>query len=109
MNRVRVLALRCAGTMLVLLTVQWPAHGQDQMTPYINNPILTYGPPGTWDSGAVFLPKVVVHQGVYYLFYSGTPHIGQTLSIGLATSTDGLSFSKHPANPIFRPDQSGFD
>lgn len=59
-----------------------------------------------WDAGHVRLGSVVYTAGTYYLFYTGgTP--GSGTSIGLATSTNGASFTRHPSNPILTPTGQG--
>jgi hypothetical protein len=54
------------------------------------------------------VPSAVRNEGVFYLFYSGWGNNGQ-ISIGLATSEDGLRFEKHPGNPILTFREKGFD
>lgn len=80
------------------------------------NPILT---PGTstftcpilkkavkWDEKDVFNPAAVVHEGKVYMIFRAEDTIGKyagTSRLGLATSDDGLHFTKLPA-PVFYPD-----
>jgi hypothetical protein len=64
------------------------------------NPIFGVGPEGAWDSHIAKLPTVFERQGTYYLFYSGKD--ARTKQIGLATSTDLISWTKHEANPVLR-------
>lgn len=76
------------------------------------NPILVPGEPGVWDGGAVFLPKVVRNDDTIYLFYTATTGLGAEMgppAIGLASSSDGLTFAKFAENPILEPDGDGFD
>jgi hypothetical protein len=58
---------------------------------------LPVGDPGSWDSGTVAKPYVMYLDGTYYMFYAGSS-IGK--AIGLATSTDGINFTKYTGNPI---------
>ncbi len=62
------------------------------------SPVLTVGNPGSWDSYAVAMGCIIKEEGIYYLYYVGTA--GHPLSsmrqIGLATSTDGISWTKYP-------------
>jgi predicted GH43/DUF377 family glycosyl hydrolase len=70
-----------------------------QWQKYNGNPILPLGPPGAWDSYYVGMPDVILVGQTYYMWYHGkSPDL--TGSIGLATSTDGLVWTKHPANPV---------
>ena len=75
--------------------------------------VLTVGPPGTWDDGKIYTGNIFKHEGVYYLFYTGIPEHPKpevTLSpIGVATSTDLITWTKHPENPVMLPDPSFYD
>jgi predicted GH43/DUF377 family glycosyl hydrolase len=56
------------------------------------NPILTPGPQGTWDSGAVG-EEFVSYNGTYYnMWYSTT---STELAIGFASSRDGVHWTKY--------------
>lgn len=64
---------------------------------YNNNPVLNLSPSG-WDSKAIFRPNVI-HDGINYkMYYAGSD--GNKFQIGLATSQSGLSWTKHPNNPV---------
>ena len=69
------------------------------------NPVLTAGPPGTWDSTSVHDPRVVYEGGVYRMWYSG--YDGRHWRIGYATSSDGVLWAKHPSNPVLSPGEAG--
>lgn len=43
---------------------------------------------------------VKITGGNYYLFYAGQDTATTTFQIGLATSSDGVTWTKHPLNPI---------
>lgn len=70
-------------------------------------PVLTGGPPGSWDE--VVREKVVVMQegSQYKMWYCGHPAGNQPSSkIGYATSPDGITWTKYAGNPIIsRPSQ----
>ena len=75
-----------------------------------NNPVLNNGQSGEWDSGIAFLANAVFYNDTFYMFYSGGTNVfANPLSIGLATSTDGLNYTKESLNPIFEADGTGFD
>jgi predicted GH43/DUF377 family glycosyl hydrolase len=79
-----------------------------------NNPVLTEGRQGDWDSEEVAYPFVFYDGDKYYMYYSGyrfTYAYGPYWEIGLATSTDGYHWQKQDAlNPVLRPQQQlGFD
>jgi hypothetical protein len=65
--------------------------------------ILNRGAAGSWDDTSVHHPCCVKHNGVYYLFYSGSKSTdgGRVVKhIGLATSTDGINWTKEATNPV---------
>lgn len=65
---------------------------------YSQNPVLDIGPPGSFDSNRIVSSAIVRSDGKYYLYYNGDAGLGQ--KIGLATSSDGMSFAKYAANPV---------
>lgn len=67
-------------------------------------PVLEPGPPGSWDSRWVESPTVIHNagNGRWLMWYSGMSPEWKA-SVGLATSTDGVHWQKHPANPILTP------
>lgn len=68
-------------------------------TQYAGNPVVTYGT--GWDSLFANDPSVVKVGSNYYMFYTGCANYnGQYNEIGLATSTDGISWTKYASNPI---------
>jgi predicted GH43/DUF377 family glycosyl hydrolase len=59
-----------------------------------------------WEEKDVFNPAAVVRNDTLFLLYRAEDKIGKyagTSRIGLAYSTDGLHFKKHPV-PVFYPD-----
>ncbi|WP_165901805.1 glycoside hydrolase family 68 protein [Reinekea marinisedimentorum] len=64
--------------------------------------------PKAWDSVSLWTGYTLKHDGIYYLFYTARcqsdvaedGYIGHTQRIGVATSTDLVNWTKHPANPI---------
>lgn len=74
-----------------------------------NNPVLTVGPTGAWDSLQVVSPSVVVIDGVYHMWYQGGKTVGDSTrtAFGHATSTDGVRWTKDPANPVKAPGAAG--
>jgi predicted GH43/DUF377 family glycosyl hydrolase len=65
----------------------------------LKEPVLKRGGPGEWDSVDVLNPSVVRHQGLYYNLYSGFD--GARWHTGLATSPDGVTWTKH--GKVFSP------
>ncbi len=58
-------------------------------------PVLSPGPEGSWDGAQVVEPSVIETDEGYAMFYAGTDS-NQVSAIGLATSTDGIEWVKHP-------------
>jgi hypothetical protein len=63
--------------------------------------------PGTWNEPAVYHPSVYVDGDKYYLWYTGNN--GGNSVIGLATSTDGITWINDVNNPILTTSPSGWD
>jgi predicted GH43/DUF377 family glycosyl hydrolase len=79
-------------------------------TKHANNPVLTKGADGAWDSLWVESPSVIYDGTKFVMFYTGIganwlPQIGQ------ATSTDGVNWVKNLANPTFvrNPNTTAWD
>lgn len=62
-------------------------------------------PETPWEKVAVMCPHVLWDEDeqVFKMWYSGGEQY-EPNAIGYATSTDGLTWHKHPSNPIFVPD-----
>ncbi len=63
-------------------------------------PVLPRGGSGAWDAGAVYSPHVVLDGGVYKMWYTGINAAFTDGGIGYATSADGVTWTKHPGNPV---------
>jgi len=68
---------------------------------YAGNPVLDLGAAGEWDELHVHKPDVVYNpdDGKYYMFYTGV-NSEWYYAIGLATSNDGITWTKYINNPI---------
>lgn len=81
-------------------------------TKSISNPVLDVGP-SAWDATWVFDSHVISDGVSYKMWYSGLE--GQLCSgseifrIGLATSTDSISWTKSISNPILDVNPTGWD
>lgn len=74
---------------------------QDLVTWEDKGPVLNPSPE-EWDSQDVSSPTIIIENGTWYMFYEGRgsglyDHPG---AIGLATSSDGITWSKDENNPI---------
>ncbi len=71
------------------------------------NPVLDFGPPGSWDSGDVGVPGVIPWRNGYLMVYSGISledlvggTFGENIGAGLAFSLDGVSWTRLGVNPV---------
>jgi beta-fructofuranosidase len=65
------------------------------------------GRPGAWDERAVWTGCVIRHEGHWHMLYTGvrTDEKGPIEQrVDLATSTDLMSWRKHPDNPVIEAD-----
>ena len=74
-------------------------------TKYAANPVVDLGSAGAWDDHEVMHPYVLLDGSTYRMYYNGFGN--QLQRIGLATSTDGIKWTKHPANPLLAPGPLG--
>jgi predicted GH43/DUF377 family glycosyl hydrolase len=70
-----------------------------------DNPVLDFGPSGTWDDAYVGNPTVLFDGKKYQMWYNGND--GSNGRIGYATSADGIVWVKHPDNPVLDHGASG--
>ena len=67
----------------------------------LNNPVLSPGPKREWDAWWIAGNQVIHRDGQYIMFYNAFADQKSCIfRIGLATSTDGSHWTKHPKNPI---------
>ncbi len=65
--------------------------------------ILSPGSAESWDGDDVSVSDVVKCGEVYYLYFTGR---GPAAAIGVATSSDGVTWTKYSGNPILVADES---
>jgi predicted GH43/DUF377 family glycosyl hydrolase len=65
-------------------------------TKYSGNPILV--PTEPWESTGTFYPSVIIDNGIFKMVYSNA---NPNNALGMATSNDGIHWSKNISNPIF--------
>jgi predicted GH43/DUF377 family glycosyl hydrolase len=65
---------------------------------YGGNPVLDLGPGGTWDDNELYTLSVIYNGSGFEMWYGGddNPYV----RIGYATSPDGMTWTKHPSNPV---------
>lgn len=64
------------------------------------------GGAGAWDDYTTWTGSVIRHDGLWFMFYTGTRRAerGLVQRIGLATSIDLVRWQKHAANPLLLAD-----
>lgn len=88
-------------TLLVFIVIALCATDGGAQTEWEGNPgnlVINLGPQGAWDSVHIFDPIVLFDGIEYRMWYSGDD--GSNNRIGYATSVDGLTWKKHPDNPV---------
>ncbi len=87
----------------------------DSVNPVLQPGMLSFTDPVSkkdlrWEEKDVFNPAVVVKDGKIFMLYRAQDKIGKpdgTSRIGLAETTDGIHFTRHPA-PVLYPDNDRF-
>lgn len=70
--------------------------------------ILNRGEAGQWDDNVIHHPAVIKYSGIYYMFYAGVKAPSNIqFDIGLATSSDGINWTKEPTNPVIPRGSAG--
>ncbi|MFH0866330.1 MAG: T9SS type A sorting domain-containing protein [Bacteroidota bacterium] len=71
-------------------------------TKYPGNPVITYGPPQSYDDMWVAVPSVIKKDGQFEMWYNAFNSIAawDTTFICFATSTDGINWTKYAGNPL---------
>jgi predicted GH43/DUF377 family glycosyl hydrolase len=69
-----------------------------------NDPVLLPGPQESWDSSQVGLGSVIWNGTLFLMWYSGSSPVTYVNgAVGMAMSTDGISWIKYPGNPVLKP------
>jgi len=66
------------------------------------DPVLQPGPSGAWDTYTVTLGSVVWNGSLYLMWYRGRGPVAEKGAVGLATSPDGISWTKYAGNPVMK-------
>lgn len=74
---------------------------------YPGNPVLPAGGSGDWDEMESDGPTVILDGGIYKMWYHGCNADYSVCSIGYATSTNGIDWSKYGGNPVLTPGNPG--
>jgi len=65
-----------------------------------NNPILSKGESGAWDEGGIGGGCVILVDTLFYRWFWGWNTDRSIMGIGLATSTDGITWMEYENNPV---------
>ncbi|MGM9764640.1 MAG: glycosidase, partial [Candidatus Cryptobacteroides sp.] len=77
---------------------------------YECNPIVTPNPANDWESLVTCNPGVIYDNGKFYMLYRAAGNDPEhVIRFGLATSTDGFSFTRESDAPVFGPSADGYD
>ena len=76
-------------------------------TKYSSNPVITQPSSPDWGFTDLGDPCVLKVNGQYWMYFSGSTTTNYKL-VGLATSTDGISWNNHGSNPINSQAAAGF-
>ncbi|MCK5560867.1 MAG: hypothetical protein KAJ51_09755, partial [Thermoplasmata archaeon] len=77
----------------------WQKTSPTDFYKYSSNPLVKNGPAASWDDISATRPSIVYNGTGYMMWYEGRP--GSTKwQIGLATSPDGITWTKYSGNPV---------
>jgi predicted GH43/DUF377 family glycosyl hydrolase len=69
-----------------------------------SEPVFQPGAKGEWDHGFVHQPRVLQTPDGWVMIYRGTKNDkGENMALGLATSPDGIHWTRSASNPVFTP------
>lgn len=90
-------------TMLVSTATK--VFSQTNWTRDVGNPVLDFGPSGSWDDQSAGMGSVLFDGTIYHMWYGG--YDGTNFRIGHATSPDGISWAKDILNPVLNNGSPG--
>ena len=70
--------------------------------------VLSWGTAGSWDDDKVMCPRVIHDGQIFEMWYCGERTDART-QIGYATSLDGITWTRHGANPVLRRGPASWD
>ncbi len=78
-------------------------------TKFGKNPVLVPGGNGGWDNWNI-CPMSIIFNGTHYIMWYGAQAVPDcNVAMGVATSVDGVNWTKYPANPVLVGGPSGWD
>ncbi len=101
-------AKRVALMVAIVVFSAGMAMGQTEWVQYPDNPVIGPADPGEWDSGFRQVVNVVSDGSMYHLYFIGDDEAdGIPSGIGHATSSDGVTWTMDPNNPVLTPGAEG--
>lgn len=91
-------------TLMLLYIFSASIFGQEVWTKH-EGPVLEKGPEGSWDEDGPGFPSVLLINETYHLWYAASGN--NILSIGHATSDDGITWTKDENNPVLDLGEDG--
>jgi hypothetical protein len=82
--------------------ITWTRYDDPATTeaPYAeSDPVFTQGEPGAWDDVVVHQPRVILTPDGYVMLYRSHNGSARNIGFGIATSDDGITWTRHPDNP----------
>ena len=73
---------------------------------HLAQPVFDAGEPGSWDDLGVCFPRVIFHDKMYEMWYTGFRAMTDR-RVGYATSSDGIHWQRSPENPVLVPGPRG--
>jgi len=90
-------------SILAIFGIFSAASGQTSWTKWGSAPVLPVGGSGQWDNYLCVPASVVTTDSGYAMYYNGTDGVVIWL-LGIATSPDGYTWTRHDSNPLDNPD-----
>ena len=101
---VHTLSIRALGSIALaaaLFFISFVTTSAATFEEYPGSPVFDYsGVSGTFDQMRVSGPEIIKVGSDYWMYYTGLGN-GNPTQIGLATSSDGINWTRHPNNPVF--------
>jgi len=71
--------------------------------------VLEVGGATSWEGGFIEGPSVIKEGNMYKMWYAGYSLVNGKTSLGYATSTDGMLWTKYANNPVMTTSTNGWD
>ena len=86
--------------------IQWTKYNDPATTEVQyqeSDPVLLLGEKDSWESDQVHQPRVFPNGEGWVMIYRGSNKNKANMGLGIASSDDGIHWSKSPLNPVFLP------